>query len=91
VLVLDNRPIHTSRATRAALTERAPWLTLEWMPKCTPELNATKELWRNLKRHHLAHQTFTGPGNSDDAIHESVTMLNCERSPHPSANHSIAA
>jgi hypothetical protein len=39
VLVLDNGPIHTSKATRAALAERASWLTVEWLPKYTPELN----------------------------------------------------
>jgi hypothetical protein len=36
VLVLDNGPIHTSKATRAALAERASWLTVEWLPKYAP-------------------------------------------------------
>ena len=91
VLVLDNGPIHTSKATRAALAERAPWLTVEWLPKYAPELNDIEELWRDLKQHHLAHQTFAGPENLDDAIHEAVTMLNRERNRHPLANHRIAA
>ena len=60
VLVLDNGPIHTSKATRAALAERAPWLTVEWLPKYAPELNDIEELWRDLKQHHLAHQTSHG-------------------------------
>src|SRR3954463_16046182 len=30
VLVLDNGPIHTSKASRAALAARAHWLTVEW-------------------------------------------------------------
>ena len=87
VLVLDNGPIHTSKATRAALAERASWRMVEWLPKYAPELNDIEELWRDLKQHHLAHQTFAGPENLDDAIHEAVTMLNCERSRHPLANH----
>src|SRR5918995_952062 len=91
VLVLDNGPIHTSKATRAALAERAPWLTVEWLPKYTPELNDIEELWRDLKRHHLAHQTFAGPESLDDAIHEAVMMLNRERNRHLLANHRIAA
>jgi transposase len=91
VLVLDNGPIHTSKVTRAALTERAPWLTVEWLPKYTPELNDIEELWRDLKRHHLAHQTFAGPENLDEAIHEAVLMLNRKRNRHPLANHRIAA
>ena len=33
VLVLDNGPIHTSKASRAALASRAHWLTVEWLPK----------------------------------------------------------
>ena len=65
VLVLDNGPIHTSKATRAALAERAHWLTVEWLPKYAPELNDIEDLWRDLKRHHLAHQTFTGPEDLD--------------------------
>src|SRR5215210_3840635 len=60
VLVLDNGPIHTSKATRAALAARAHWLTVEWLPKYAPELNDIEVLWRDLKRHHLAHQTSHG-------------------------------
>ena len=56
VLVLDNGPIHTSKATRAALAERAHWLTVEWLPKYAPELNDIEAVWRDLKRHHLAHR-----------------------------------
>ena len=91
VLVLDNGPIHTSKATRAALAERAPWLSVEWLPKYAPELNDIEELWRDLKQHHLAHQTFAGPENLDDAIHEAVTMLNCERSRHRGPTRSARA
>lgn len=91
VLVLDNGPIHTSKVTRAALAERAPWLTVEWLPKYTPEFNDIEELWRDLKQHHLAHQTFAGPDDLDCAIHEAVRMLNRERHRHPLANHRIAA
>jgi transposase len=91
VLVLDNGPIHTSKATRAALAGRAHWLTVEWLPKYAPELNDIEELWRDLKRHHLAHQTFTGPDNLEHAIHEAVMKLNAERNRHPLANQPIAA
>ena len=54
VLVLDNGPIHTSKAARAALDAR-PWLTVEWLPKYAPELNDIEHVWRDLKRHFLAH------------------------------------
>jgi len=91
VLVLDNGPIHTSKMSRAALTQRAHWLTVEWLPKYAPELNDIEGVWRDLKRHHLAHQTFTGPQNLDCAIHEAVMKLNAERTRHPWANQQIAA
>jgi transposase len=91
VLVLDNGPIQTSKATCAALAERASWLTIEWLPKYAPELNDIEELWRDLKRHHLAHQTFTGPDDLEHAIQEAVRKLNLERNRHPLANHRIAA
>ena len=83
VLVLDNGPIHTSKASRAALAER-PWLTVEWLPHYAPELNAIERCWRDLKRHHLAHQTFKDAGDLTCAIHAAVKQLNKERmNPHP--------
>ncbi len=83
VLVLDNGLIHTSKASRAALAERAHWLTVEWLPKYAPELNDIEAVWRDLKRHHLAHQTFTGPDDLDRAIHDAARKLNTERNRHP--------
>jgi transposase len=91
VLVLDNGPIHTSKMSRAALAERAHWLTVEWLPKYAPELNDIEGVWRDLKRHHLAHQTFTGPQDLDCAIHDAARKLNTERSRHSLANRRIAA
>ncbi len=91
VLVLDNVPLHTSKATRAALAERAHWLAVEWLPKCAPELNGIEPTWRDLKRHHLAHPTFTGPDDLDRAIHDAVTKLNAERNRDPLASQRIAA
>src|SRR3712207_3760517 len=85
-LVLDNGPIHTSKLTRAALEARAHWLRVEWLPKDAPELNDIEALWRDLKRHHLAHQTFTGAEDLDQAIHEAVVELNRERNRHPLPN-----
>jgi len=36
VLVLDNGPIHVSKASRAALAERTHWLAVEWLPNTPP-------------------------------------------------------
>jgi transposase len=78
VLVLDNGPIHTSKATTRALAAR-PWLTVEWLPKYAPELNAIEHRWHDLKRHFLAHRTFTSADQLDAAIHQAVADLNRER------------
>jgi hypothetical protein len=78
VLVLDNGPIHTSKASTTALSER-PWLTVEWLPRYAPELNAIERAWRDLKRHHLAHQTFTDDDDLERTIQRSVAAMNRER------------
>jgi transposase len=79
VLVEDNGPIHTSKISRAALAARAHWLTIEWLPKYAPELNDIEAVWRDLKAHHLAHQTFVDADALDQAIHDAVVALNEER------------
>ena len=91
VIVLDNGPIHVSKATMAALAERAHWLTVEWLPKYAPELNDIEVVWGDLKAHHLAHQTFTDPDILDASIHHAVATLNSERNRDPLANQRISA
>jgi transposase len=43
---------------------RAHWLTVEWLPKYAPGLNDIEVVWRDLKAHNLAHQTFSGVARS---------------------------
>ena len=57
----------------------------------SPHGNTIEAVWRDLKRHHLAHQTFTGPDDLDRAIQEAVMKLNTERNRHPLANQQMAA
>jgi len=90
VIVIDNGPIHTSKASRAALANR-PWLSVEWLPKYTPELNDIEHAWRDLKQHFLAHQTFHDIDALDQAIHAAVINLNTERQSKMCANLQIAA
>src|SRR5207253_5112820 len=91
VIVLDNSPIHTSKATLAALAELAHWLTPEWLPKYAPELNDIEVVWHDLKAHHLAHQTFADSDALDRAIHQAVDDLNDERIALPLAKPRISA
>ena len=86
--MLNPRNLRSSgRATAlfARLAARAHWLTIEWLPKYAPELNDIELVWRDLKAHHLAHQTFTDAAALDQAIHDAVTELNRERMPNPLA------
>jgi transposase len=83
VLVLDNGPIHVSKASREALAERAHWLTVEWLPKYAPELNDIEIVWGDLKSRHLAHQTFIDLDSLDATIHHAVAQPNSTPSRHP--------
>jgi transposase len=83
VAVLDNGPIHTSKLTTKALAAR-PWLTVEWLPKYTPELNDIERCWRDLKQHQLANRTFTDADALARAIPDAVARLNHERQLHSS-------
>jgi transposase len=91
VLVEDNGPIHTSKLSLAALAARAHWLTVEWLPKYAPELNDIETVWRDLKAHHLAHQTFADTDALDRAVHQAVGVLNDERMALPLAKLRISA
>jgi transposase len=80
-----------ARVARAALAARAHWLTVEWLPKYTPELNDIEVVWHDLKGYNLAHQTFTGVAELDEAIHKAVEDLNRERAVVPLAKPQISA
>jgi transposase len=83
VAVLDNGPIHTSKLTTRALAQR-PWLTVEWLPKYSPELNDIERCWRDLKQHYLANHIFADPDALERAIPNAVARLNYERQTHSS-------
>ncbi len=54
-LVLDNGPCHTSKATKAALAERAAWLHVIWLAPYSPHLNPKECEWKVLKRDARSH------------------------------------
>lgn len=55
ILVLDNGPCHVSKATQAALADRAKWLEVIPLARCSPQLNPKEQEWRILKRGHRGH------------------------------------
>jgi transposase len=77
-------------SAQAALAVR-DWLTIEWRPKYAPELNDIERSWRDLKRHFLAHQTFTDIDHLDRAIHQAIADMNQERQSTLCTNLRIAA
>ena len=79
VLVLDNGPIHVSKASRTALDARRHWLTVEWLPKYAPELNDIEIVWGLLKGGHLAHMTFADPQTLDRPVHDVVLQIGYAR------------
>ena len=83
-------PIHISKASHAVLAAR-DWLTIEWLPKYAPELYDIERSWRDLKRHFLAHQTFTDIDHLDRAIHLAIADMNQERQSPLCTNLRIAA
>jgi DDE superfamily endonuclease len=86
VIVVDDGPIHISRAARAALAAGAHWLTVEWLPKYTPEFNDTEPVWRDFKAHHLAHQTFT---DADDLNISTAPFARCDDLEHRAKHQSV--
>jgi len=90
-IVLDNGAVHTSKATRAALAERAHWLTPEWLPKYAPELNAIERDWKTLKTHHLAHKTFPDLDALNGEIETAVQDMNSKRKTQALVNLRISA
>jgi transposase len=73
------------------LAARAHWLTVDWLPKYAPELNDIETVWRDLKAHYLAHQTFADAEALDRAIHNAVSNLNRKRMSVPLAKQRISA
>lgn len=88
--MLDNGPIHIGRATTAALTERARWLTVEGLPRYAPERDDGGRTRHDLKAHRPAHRTFADPDARDAAIHKAADAL-AEPNTHPPATRKIPA
>ena len=90
VMVLDNGPIHVSKAHGP----RSPSVPIgspsggcrNMLPNST-----TSRSSGDLKAHHLAHQTFTDPDVLDESINHAVDALNSGRKRNPLGNQRISA
>lgn len=90
-IVLDNGPVHRSKATLAALAKRSHWLRPEWLAKYATELSDIERSWKDLKGQRLAHKTFRDAAHLDTTINEEIAAMNANRKPHPLANLRISA
>jgi DDE superfamily endonuclease len=79
VIVLDNGPSHTSHETRRALLSRASWLTVEWLPKFSPELNDIERDWRVLKGRYLGNRNYAHEGDLERSIFKALERFNADR------------
>jgi hypothetical protein len=68
VLVEDNGPIHLSKLSRAALAARAHWLTVEWLPKYSPELNDIEVVWQLRQESAWRAAGWDGAAAGSDAV-----------------------
>ena len=75
VLVLDNGPIHTSKASRAALAGRA-WASVEWLPKYAPGLNA---ILARPQAPLSCSPDRLRPRPFDRTVHKAIADMNLER------------
>ena len=64
--------------TGGALATR-PWITIEWLPRYTSELNDIKNSWRDLKIHYLVHLTFADDNDLGGVIRTTGHELNQEK------------
>lgn len=90
-IVLDNGPIHSSKATRAALAERMHWLTPGWMAKYAPELNDIERDRKTLKARYLADKTFKTKDDLKIAVDADIEAIDSTRKSHPLAKKRISA
>lgn len=54
ILVLDNLPVHRSKAVTDYFKAKRSWLRVEWLPAYAPELNPLEDVWANLDGRELA-------------------------------------
>ena len=60
-LVLDNHPVHRSRAVRAFVEAQEGRLELHFLPPYSPELNPVEQVWRHAKSHQIGKKVIEGP------------------------------
>ncbi len=69
VVILDNSPVHTSKAFKAEIENwKRNGLFIKYLPKYSPELNDIEILWRFAKYEWIPFEAY----QSKDKLHECV-------------------
>lgn len=76
VLVLDNAPIHTSYAARAALSLFEQRVLVIWLPKYCSLLNPIERYWRHLKDTICVNKLFPSLPDLVEAVDHELTRQN---------------
>jgi hypothetical protein len=76
VLVLDNASIHTSHASRAALSLFDHRVIIFWLPKYCSTLNPIERYWRHLKDTVCVNKLFPSMDDLVDAVEHELTCQN---------------
>jgi transposase len=76
VLVLDNAPIHTSYASRAALSLFEHRVLVFWLPKYCSLLNPIERYWRHLKDTICVNKLFPSLSDLVEAVDHELTRQN---------------
>ncbi len=76
VVVLDNAPIHTSHATRAALSLFEHRVLFVWLPTYCSTLNPIERYWRHLKDTVCVNKLFPSLDDLVDAVEHELTRQN---------------
>jgi transposase len=76
VLVLDNAPIHTSGASRAALSLFDHRVLIFWLPKYCSTLNPIERYWRHLKDTICVNKLFPSLEDLVDAVEHELIRQN---------------
>jgi hypothetical protein len=87
VIVLDNGPIHVSKATSVALAERAHWLIVEWLPN--KGLNSTTSRLSGVTLMLIIWPTRHSPILTSSTGWAIVAALNSKRKRHRLGNQSL--
>jgi transposase len=76
ILVMDNASFHVSRRTKQFIEKQSDWLTVIFLPKCSPNLNPVEiKVNRNLKKDVCANHNYQTEENLINAVRKYLRCI----------------